>query len=81
MSKKKTTSRAKTDEAPDFETAVAQVEAIIDRIEQGEIGLEESVAAYEQGVRLIQRCRGILDTAEQKITELTGNADSGDAPE
>ena len=74
MTKKKTTTKA-TD-APDFETAVAQVEALIDRIEQGEIGLEESVAAYEQGVKLIQRCRGILETAEQKIVELTEDADS-----
>ena len=74
MTKKKTTTKA-TD-TPDFETAVAQVEALIDRIEQGEIGLEESVAAYEQGVKLIQRCRGILDTAEQKIIELTEDADS-----
>lgn len=79
MSKKKTTTRAKAG-APDFETAVAQVEDLIDRIEQGEIGLEESVAAYEQGVKLIQRCRGILDTAEQKIIELTEQADSAEQP-
>lgn len=79
MTKKTTTSKQQTDE-PDFETAVAQVEELIDRIERGEIGLEESVAAYERGVKLIGRCRGILDTAEQKITELTQSADSTDKP-
>ena len=77
MTKKKTTSKEQT-ESPDFETAVAQVEELIDRIEQGEIGLEESVEAYERGVKLIGRCRGILDSAEQKIIELTQSADSAD---
>ena len=80
MTKKKTTSKQQPDE-PDFETAVAQVEALIDRIEQGEIGLEESVAAYERGVQLIRRCRSILDTAEQRIIELTEGVDSGDQPD
>lgn len=79
MSKKKTTTQSAPD-APDFEAAVAQVEELIDKIERGEIGLEESVAAYERGVKLIQRCRGILDTAEQKIIELTERPDSADKP-
>jgi exodeoxyribonuclease VII small subunit len=77
VSTKKTTTRD-TPDAPDFETAVAQVEELIDKIERGEIGLEESVAAYERGVKLIHRCRGILDTAEQKIIELTGRPESAD---
>jgi len=79
VSKKKTTSKQQT-EGPDFEAAVAQVEELIDRIEQGEIGLEESVKAYEQGVKLIQRCRGILDNAEQRIIELTEGGDCADKP-
>jgi len=80
VTKKKTTTSEQTN-APDFETAVAQVEELIDKIEQGEIGLEESVAAYEQGVKLIGRCRAILDTAEQKIIELTEADDSADKPD
>jgi len=82
VTKKKSTasSKARTEE-PDFETAVAQVEALIDRIEQGEIGLEESVKAYEQGVKLIQRCREILNTAEQRIVELTEETDDADESE
>jgi exodeoxyribonuclease VII small subunit len=56
----------------DFESAVAQIEKIIERIESGEIGLEESIAQYETGVNLIRRCRQVLDRAEQRVEELTG---------
>ena len=54
-----------------FEQAVERVEAIIERIEAGEIGLEDSIAQYERGVGLINRCRAILEQAEQRIEELT----------
>lgn len=56
----------------DFESAVEQIEKIIERIESGEIGLEESIAQYERGVGLIRRCRQVLDRAEQRVEELTG---------
>lgn len=54
-----------------FESAMEQVESIIDRIERGEIGLEESLAAYEQGVKLIQHCRQIHKHAVQRVDDLT----------
>ncbi len=59
------------DALPSFEQAVDQLETLIARIESGEIGLEESLRHYEDGTRLIQRCRGILDTAESRIAQLT----------
>lgn len=58
-----------------FEDAIEQLEALIDQIESGEIGLEESLKRYEQGSALIKRCRGILDGAQAKIAELTAGAD------
>jgi exodeoxyribonuclease VII small subunit len=63
----------------DFERAVEQVEAIIERIESGEVGLEKSISEYERGVALIRRCRQILDRAEQRVEELTAQmqADAG----
>lgn len=61
--------------APNFEEAVDQLEALIDQIESGEIGLEDALKRYEDGTKLIQRCRGILDTAEKKIAELTVDTD------
>lgn len=57
-----------------YEQAIELVESIADQIESGEIGLEQSIAAYEQGISLIRRCRAILDQAEQRITELTDAA-------
>ena len=54
-----------------FEQAVERLEAIIGRIESGEIGLEQSIREYEHGVALLKRCRAILEQAEQRVEELT----------
>ena len=54
-----------------FEEAVVQLEQIVSAIESGQIGLEESLAKYEQGMELVKRCRGILDKAEKRIEQLT----------
>ncbi|MEM1028267.1 MAG: exodeoxyribonuclease VII small subunit [Planctomycetota bacterium] len=56
---------------PSFEQAVDQLEGLIEQIESGEIGLEDALKRYEDGTKLIQRCRSILDAAEKKIVELT----------
>jgi exodeoxyribonuclease VII small subunit len=58
-----------------FEQSVAQLEAIVQAIESGQIGLEESLAKYEQGMALVQHCRGILDRAEKRIELLTQAGD------
>ncbi|MFM9957422.1 MAG: exodeoxyribonuclease VII small subunit [Phycisphaerales bacterium] len=55
-----------------YEHAIAELEAIIDRIESGDIGLEDSVKAYERGVQLQAHCKAILAKAEQRVTELSG---------
>tara|TARA_R110002072_G_scaffold42064_20_gene118632 strand:+ start:57268 stop:57510 length:243 start_codon:yes stop_codon:yes gene_type:complete len=59
---------------PRYEELIDQLEGIVDRIESGEIGLEESIKGYEQGIGLVKRAREILDRAEQRITELDGDA-------
>ena len=71
------------DESPDpaemsYEQAVAALEAIIDRIESGEIGLEQSIAAYERGLKLKARCEQILSQAEQRIEHLSAEQDTLD---
>ncbi|MCB9850142.1 MAG: exodeoxyribonuclease VII small subunit [Phycisphaerales bacterium] len=60
--------------APKFEEALARLESIADEIEQGKIGLEESIARYEEGMKLVQRCREILTEAEQRIVRLQADA-------
>jgi exodeoxyribonuclease VII small subunit len=58
-----------------FEESVAQLEQIVAAIESGQIGLEESLAKYEQGMDLVKKCRSILDNAEKRIEQLTQTAD------
>lgn len=53
-----------------FEQAMEQLEAIIDRVEGGQIGLEQALAEYERGVALKQRCQEILRQVEQRVEEL-----------
>ncbi len=60
-------------ESMTYEQALGELESLIDRIEQGEIGLEESLTEYRRGAALLKRCRGILETAEQQIEELTAD--------
>ncbi len=60
-----------------FEQAVEQLEAIIDQVESGEIGLEQCLEQYEKGTQLIKRCQAVLDQAQKRIAELKPAA-SGD---
>ena len=50
-----------------FEEALSQLERVVDRLEQGDLELEESLSAFEEGVRLSKRCVSQLDAAEQRI--------------
>jgi len=54
-----------------YEVALERLEAIIERVERGEIGLEESLAEYRRGRALLQRCQSILDVAEQAVRRMT----------
>ncbi len=74
MAKKTTKSKTSAHEELRYEELIDQLETIVDRIESGEIGLDESIKGYEEGIGLVKRARGILDRAEQRIIEL--NADS-----
>ena len=54
-----------------FEEAITGLTDIVDRIEQGQIPLQESLDQYEKGMALIKRCRTILQQAEQRIEKIT----------
>jgi exodeoxyribonuclease VII small subunit len=62
---------------PTFEKALADLETIVRELEDGKIGLEESLARYEMGVALLKHCYGHLRLTEQKIVELTGQDQDG----
>lgn len=54
----------------DFEIAMARAEEIATSIEQGQIGLEESIKQFEEGMALIRKCRQVLSEAELRIAKL-----------
>lgn len=58
-----------------FEEALARLEEIVEAIEQGEVGLEESIKKYEEGMGLIQHCRKVLAESELKIQKLQPGED------
>jgi exodeoxyribonuclease VII small subunit len=60
------------DQQPTFEQALAQLEQIVHELEEGQIGLNEALARYEQGVKLLRQCYDLLGRAERKIEMLSG---------
>jgi len=50
-----------------FEEALANLEALVEAMEEGELSLEESLKAFEQGIKLTRECQQALDQAEQKV--------------
>jgi exodeoxyribonuclease VII small subunit len=54
-----------------FEQAIQQLKGIVDRIEQGEIPLQDSLEQYEKGMALIRQCRDILQKAEKRIEKIS----------
>lgn len=52
---------------PDFEQSLAALQALVERLETGELSLEESLAAFEQGIGLTRECQAALTQAEQKV--------------
>ncbi|WP_159016191.1 exodeoxyribonuclease VII small subunit [Cognatiluteimonas profundi] len=64
----------------DFEASLDQLEQLVEKMEHGELSLEESLAAYERGVGLYRRCQTALEQAELRVRLLSdpGNADSAE---
>jgi len=57
---------------PTFESALARIEAVVHELEEGKTDLAESLARYEEAVRLLKQCYGLLENAERKIELLVG---------
>ncbi|MBZ0279775.1 MAG: exodeoxyribonuclease VII small subunit [Anaerolineae bacterium] len=56
-----------------FETAYAELESIISKLESGELPLEESVTLFERGRQLSDHCQTLLDKAELRVNQLSGD--------
>jgi exodeoxyribonuclease VII small subunit len=53
-----------------YEAALRELDEIIARLERGDVELEAAIAAYERGAALTRHCSQLLDSTEQKITQL-----------
>jgi len=51
----------------DFEKSLGQLEALVEKLEAGDLSLEESLQAFEQGVKLTRECQSRLAEAEQRV--------------
>ncbi|MGH1484889.1 MAG: exodeoxyribonuclease VII small subunit [Cellvibrionaceae bacterium] len=67
MSKKKS--------AFNFEESLHELESLVSKLEDGDLSLEESLSAFEQGIKLTKSCQQHLSAAEQKVSLLIGDDD------
>jgi exodeoxyribonuclease VII small subunit len=64
----------------DFEGAIAELETIVRRLEEGDLALEQSLELYERGVRLSRYCHARLEAAERRIEVLAEGGEISPAP-
>lgn len=59
----------------DFEKSLDELEKLVNDLERGELSLEQSLTAFERGVKLTRECQQALKTAEQRVDQLVENSD------
>ena len=68
-----------SDKLPDFEKALAELEALVEKLESGAIPLDESLADFKRGVELTRQCQAVLDRAQQSVEQLLNPDDEDSA--
>ena len=61
---------ARKKSTPDFEQSLTELQTLVERLENGELSLEDSLSTFEQGIRLSRECQTALQQAEQKVQML-----------
>ena len=61
--------------AKTFEQSIAELEEIVEQLENGDVTLDESLGLFEKGIKLSKSCQKMLDTAEKKVSILMTNDD------
>ena len=64
----------------DFEAAIAELESVVKKLEEGDLALEQSLALYERGVQLSRFCHARLEDAERRIEILNERGQLQPAP-
>ena len=67
-----------TDTEIDFEATLKELEDLVKQMESGDLGLEDSLKAFERGVKLTRQCQAALKHAELRVRALTENDDFED---
>lgn len=67
------TSKESAKVPPNFEAAMAELEALVERMDTGQLPLEASLQAYQRGVVLLKYCEKVLADAEQRVKVLDGD--------
>lgn len=65
--------KAKKKLPSDFETAMQDLETLVQKMEDGEMTLEASLKAFEEGIQLTRICQTALKDAEQRVVELSSD--------
>jgi exodeoxyribonuclease VII small subunit len=60
----------KTTKTSSFEASLKELETLVEKMEQGELSLEESLQHFERGIQLTRSCQQALQDAEQKVEQL-----------
>jgi exodeoxyribonuclease VII small subunit len=58
---------SRNSKGPDFEHSLAELEGLVERLERGDLPLDEALAAFERGVALTRHCQACLQAAQQKV--------------
>lgn len=69
----------KTAKTPDFEQALEELEALVSKLESGELSLDQSLAEFKRGVELTRHCQSVLDNARQTVEQLLNVDDESTA--
>ena len=77
MAKSKAATDSDQESPHSFEESISELQQIVNDLEDGTLGLEESMQRFEQGIALLRGCYHTLEAAEQKIEILTGTDDEG----
>jgi exodeoxyribonuclease VII small subunit len=70
VTSKTTPTDTATESTADFERSLAELEAIVDKLEEGDLSLDDSLRHFERGVQLTRSCQSALKQAEQKVEML-----------
>lgn len=65
----------------DFESTLAELERVVEGLENGELSLAEQLKAFERGMELSERCKNMLEEARLKVTKLMDDNDSEETDE